>query len=198
MTAMSKFRAAGLPRRQQGATLIVGLVMLMVTVVSVLSLYNFSRMSLAVVQNMQNENVAVDAAAAALEAAISTTRIVNAPSAVFLEACDGVANSQCFDVDSDGSNDIVAQLTPNPFCVQAQIIQNSQLDLNDPADKPCITGSSTEFGVSGSVSNNSMCATSQWEVNVVANDALTETVQSVTGYYAVRVPTTSVQTSCPP
>ncbi|MGJ8668460.1 MAG: pilus assembly PilX family protein [Oceanococcus sp.] len=184
-------------KSQRGATLIVGLIMLMVTSVSLMSLYNYSKISFEIVQNLQSESIAVDLANATLEGAISTTRVVNAPSAVFLLGCDGFQNSQCFDIDADGRNDVVVQLNPQPFCVQAQIIQNRQLNFDSAEDEPCIVSATTDFGVIGAASDNSLCSSSLWEVTAVATDAVTQSNQSVTGDYAVRVATANVLTSCP-
>lgn len=182
---------------QRGSTLIIGLIMLLLTSISLVTVYNMTQTSVNIVQNLQSQNNAVDLANSTLEAAISTTRVVNAPSAVFLVGCQDALNTRCYDIDADGETDVSVELTPDPFCVHSQIIQNNQLNLADPIDASCVISTRTDFGVVGSANQNSLCANSQWEVTAVASDALNNTRQTVRGNYGVRVSTDAVDTSCP-
>ncbi len=182
---------------QHGSTLVVGLIMLILTSISLITLYNTTQTSVNIVNNLQNQNAAVDLANSTLEEAISNTRVVNAPSAVFLVGCDDSLNTRCYDINGDGNNDVSVQLTPDPFCLQSQIIQNNQLDLTDPVDASCVISTRTDFGVIGSANQNSLCANSLWQVAAVATDQVSGTNQTVRGNYGVRVSTDAVNTSCP-
>ena len=182
---------------QRGSTLIIGLVMLLLTSISLVTVYNMTQTSVNIVQNLQSQNNAVDLANSTLEAAISTTRVVNAPGAVFLVGCQDSLNTRCYDIDADGETDVSVELTPDPFCVQSQIIQNNQLNLADPVDASCVISTRTDYGVVGSANQNSLCANSMWEVTAVASDELSSTRQTIRGNYGVRVSTDAVDTSCP-
>lgn len=186
-----------LPRGQRGSTLIVGLIMLILTSISLVSVYNMTQTSVNIVSNLQNQNTAIDLANSTLEEAISNTRMVNAPSAVFLVGCDNSLNTRCYDINGDGANDVSVELTPEPFCVQSQIIQNNQLDLADPVDASCVISTRTDYGVVGSANQNSLCANSMWQVTAVATDEVSNARQTVRGNYGVRVATDAVDTSCP-
>lgn len=182
--------------RQRGATLIIGLIMLTMTTVALIASYNMSNTSSVIVHNLQAENMAVEAASSTLESAISTTRIVDAPGAVFLVGCSGVQNARCFDINGDSVDDITVSLTPDPFCIQFQIIQNFQLDVAVAEDQGCVLGAGTDLGTQGAVTQNSLCANSLWQVTAVASDILTSSNQTVAGNYAVRVPADSVASFC--
>src|SRR3546814_14282244 len=71
-----------------------------------------------------------------------------APDAVFLLPYSG-ANTKCYDINGDGTDDIEVALTPSPTCVNWQNIQNSSLDLSDADDAACATGATQQFGVEG-------------------------------------------------
>jgi Tfp pilus assembly protein PilX len=182
--------------RQRGITLFVGLIMLILLTLMALATFNIGKSSMLIVGNFQARNQALAAAQAAIEEALSTTRLVLNPAAIFLAPCAG-ANTRCVDVNGDGTNDITVALTPQPTCVKALPVKNSQLDLSNPEDLACTAGVGQNFGVQGAVSGNSLCAASVWEVRAVATDAATQTNIVVTEGAAVRVPSNTVTTYCP-
>lgn len=194
---MKRSHLNGFVQVQRGSTLVIGLVMLLLTSVSLVTVYNITQTSMNVVQNLQSQNNAIDLANSTLEAAISNTRVVNAPNAVFLVGCQDSLNTRCYDIDGDGSDDVTVELEPEPFCVQSQIIQNNQLNLADPIDASCVISTRTDYGVVGSANTNSLCANSLWEVTARASDIVTNTNQTVRGNYGIRVSTDAVDTSCP-
>ncbi len=186
-----------LPLREQGAVLVIGLIMLLLLSLMVVASQTAGRTSLMIVQNLQNQIIALDLANSTLEEAISSPRLVNAPAAIFVPGCNGVVNTRCFDLDADGVMDVSVALQPQPFCIQAQTIQNSQLNLDDPEEAACLFALPVDPGIQLGVSNDSLCAMSMWEVTAVATDAVTGARQTVVGHYAVRVATDSIATSCP-
>ena len=180
--------------RQSGATLIVGLIMLLMTSVSLIAAYNMTQTSQIIVQNLQSESTATDLANSTLESAISTTRLVNVPNAVFLVACGGTQNAQCYDINGDGGLDVTVTLTPDPFCIRDRVIPNGQLNL--PAQSACLVGGNPQFGIAGAANQDSLCADTLWEVSAVANDVLTGTTERVTGHYSIEVSAASAASFC--
>lgn len=181
--------------RQHGMALIVGLILLALMTVMVLTSFNIGRTSMDVVNNLQRHNEVVAAANSAIQEAISTTRLFQTPNTIFLAPCSG-ANTRCYDVNGDGTNDITVTLTPAPTCVQAQNIPNAALNLSDTEDAGCATGAAQTFGIAGSATGDSLCANSVWEINALAADPVTEAQVTVTEGAAVRVATDDVGITC--
>jgi Tfp pilus assembly protein PilX len=183
--------------RQEGATLIVALIMLMLVTMVVLTSVNLSKDSLQVVGNMQQRNEAQAAAREVVERAVSSTRFFDTPSNVFANPCNGVANSQCVDANGDGVDDVNVVLTPAPTCVKAQSIKNASLDLSIDEDKGCSLGSQQNFGTVGAATGDSLCSNSVWELSAEANDAVTQSKVEFVQGVAVRVASNAISTSCP-
>jgi hypothetical protein len=158
--------------------------------------FNIGRTSLDIVGNMQSRQEVIGAANSAIQEAISTTRLFQAPTAIFLNPCQG-QNTRCFDINGDDVDDIVVTLTPTPKCVQAQSIPNNLLDVKDVNQAGCATGVGQTYGIEGAASGNSLCANSVWEVVARATDLVTEAEVVVTQGAAVRVATDEIDTNCP-
>lgn len=185
------------PRPQDGMTLIVGLIMLALMTVMALSTFNIGRVSMDIIGNMQQRSEVLSAANGAIQEAISTTRLVNAPNTVFLNPC-GANNTRCVDTNGDGVDDITVTLTPAPFCIQAQPIPNAALDFAVVGSSDCtVQVDQSSFGIAGGESGNSLCANSLWEVTAVATDAITEATITVTEGVAVLASTANIAASCP-
>ncbi|HEX5539764.1 MAG TPA: hypothetical protein VFX01_08240, partial [Methylophilaceae bacterium] len=75
--------------RQTGATLLVGLIMLVLLTLVLITSFNISKTNLVIVGNMQHKNAVTAAAQQALEEAISTTRLTDSPDSIFLTPCEG-------------------------------------------------------------------------------------------------------------
>ena len=90
--------------RQKGATLLIGLVMLIVLTLIVISSFNFGKTNLEIVSNMQQRQETIGAAQQALELAINSSRFVEYPLDVYTEPCNG-SNKLCIDVNGDGLDD---------------------------------------------------------------------------------------------
>ena len=135
----------------------IALVMLMLLTMLAISSFHLGKGSLEVVGNMQIRNQAVAAAQSAIEEAVSSMRFVDQPNNVFSTPCT-VANTRCVDVNGDGTPDITMTLTPAPFCIKAQTIPLSALNLTSADDAACTLGTGQNFGVGGAPSGNSLCA----------------------------------------
>lgn len=175
--------------------LIVALIMLvMMTLVAVVA-FNVGKTSLQVVGNMQTESLTTDAANSAIQEVLSTTRLFQAPTNIFLVPCS-TPNTRCYDINRDGTNDVTVAITPAPQCIKSQTIVNAELRLDNPDDRACATGTVQLFGVEGVATGNSICADSLWDVTAVATDAITQASTTVTVGAAVRVAQDDAATSC--
>ena len=112
-------------RSQQGATLIVGLIMLVLITLIVMSAFTLSSSNLKSVGNMQQREEAIAAANRAIELVVSSA-FTTAP----------VAQSINVDINNDGTNDYVVAIAV-PTCLRAMVAAGN-------AD------SDVELGISGS------------------------------------------------
>ncbi len=184
--------------RQRGAVLLVGLVMLVLVTLAAVTSYNLSRSGWQAVSNMGYRSDAAAAAQQAIEAAISSTAFAEAPDAVFAGngACGG-ANSRCYDLDGDGTDDVSVTLTPNPQCRVGRVLRTQELDLTNPEDLGCSISASQSFGVAGTTQPASLCAQTLWNVRALAEDSATRAQAAVTQGISVRVPSGDLSTACP-
>lgn len=184
--------------RQSGATLLVGLIMLVLLTLVLVTSFNISKTNLVIVGNMQHKNEVAAAAQQALEEAISTTRLTDSPDSIFLTPCAG-ANTMCFDSNGDGVNDITVALTPTPTCMYAKVIKNndSDFDLTKEEDLRCVVGTPQSYGVEGAVTGDSRCSYTVWDVNAVATDNATGAKTEIAQGVGVRVLTDKVDAECP-
>jgi Tfp pilus assembly protein PilX len=172
-------------RRQQGLTLFVGLIMLLVLTIVAVAGYTAGRSGLQVVGNLQQRNAALAAAQGTIQEAISTTRLFTTPTAVLANPCNGVANTRCVDVNGDGTDDVTVTLAP-PACIKSQIAT-----LTLPQDAGCVKGIDPDGNiVSG-------CTDTMWNVRAVATDPVTQAKVVVTQGVAVRMLTTDAMANCP-
>ncbi|MDL2355293.1 MAG: hypothetical protein QFF03_08555 [Pseudomonadota bacterium] len=185
-----------MPARQDGVTLVVALIMLVLLTLLALTSFNLGKSNLQIVSNMQQRDEAVAAAREVIEETISSTRFFDTPADVLATPC-GAPNQRCIDTNGDGRPDVTVALTPPPACVKAQSIKNSDLDMTNTDDAGCSLGSTQNFGVSGAVTGNSECANSVWEVTAVATDVNTQASVTVTQGIAVRVAKDDIATNCP-
>jgi Tfp pilus assembly protein PilX len=191
-------RIEHVPRRvlERGSALIVSLIMLLLITMFALSTFNMGRSSLEIAGNAQQTNAMVMAGNDAIQEAISTTRMFLSPNAIFITPCT-TANTRCFDTNGNGTYDVSVALTPAPTCVQAHSIPNVALNLADSNDAGCTLGTQQTFGVEASTGGASLCANSQWVLNAVAQDNVTQATATVTQGVTVRVSNAVVFTACP-
>lgn len=175
------------PKRQQGATLLVGLILLVLVTLLVVTSFNLGKSNLQIVGNMQHRAENLASAKEVLEEVISNTNFTTAPAAALSSTTCGTTttNSKCYDVNGDGTADITVTLTPQPCIKKSQIINNSQLDLSKSADLGCMSGNQQNLGVEGAATGDSMCAETTWEITAVAADTVTQA--SVTAVQGVSV-----------
>ena len=198
---MTRTRAA-----QQGATLLVTMIMLIMLTLFALSAMNTSILNLKMVGNLQNRSVAFDATQRTLEVAIGSNRFIDFPGDAIEDSCGGVANTLCTDVNGDGTNDLTTQLVPNPACVQAKVTQVSELTITGPnsPDVACIQAQAQgTFAVAGAqTSGASLCGQTVWDITARtletgANVANSNVTYTATQGVSVRVPALTIATFCP-
>jgi len=185
------------PAQQRGVVLFVAMIMLVLLTMLAVTGMNLGKSSLQTVGNMQQRNQVISAAQQILEEVISSKRFFEVPNAVFTSACNGSANIRCLDINQDNAYDITVALTPPPTCVKAQNIKNTALDLAQTEDVGCLVGTSQNFGTVGSITGNSLCSNSLWELRAQATDVMSSAQTVVVQGTAVRVSIDNIATSCP-
>lgn len=185
------------PRKQQGMTLIMALIMLVVLTLLALTSFNLNQSNLQVVSNMQQRDEALAAAREVIEETISSTALFNSPTNILSNPCEG-NNRRCIDTNGDGETDVTVAITPAPTCVKAQPIKASQLDISDAEDRECtVSVDQGLHAIEGANTGNSTCTNSIWDVHVVATDVVTEAQVEVTQGIAVRLPQNTIANKCP-
>ena len=165
-------------RRQSGATLLIGLIMLVLLTLMATTTFRLGKSNLQVVGNMQFRNETVRAAEEAVEVAISSPTSVS------------VASTSSIDVNADGTPDVSITITPT--LMQAHVKKNSALDLTDSGQLGCTLGQAQAFGVVGAATGNSLCASTLYDLRVVAREAATNTSVELHQGVSVQVPADSV------
>jgi Tfp pilus assembly protein PilX len=174
-------------RRQQGAALIVSLIMLALITLLAVASFRLGKSNLLIVGNMQERDRALSAAQGGIEQVVSTMQFTETPANAIPNPC-GAPNTTCVDVNGDGVTDLTVVLTPK--CIAIQPLPVAALNFADPQDAGCLIGTNQNFGVDGAATNNSMCANSLWDTQASVNNAKYVVNEGV----AVRVP---LSTTCP-
>ncbi|GAB7546170.1 hypothetical protein [Cupriavidus sp. 8B] len=178
--------------QQRGVTLLVSLIMLILIMLLAVTSFRLAKGNLQVVGNMQQRNQALSAAQGAIEQVISSTQFTTTPANAIPKPCGAVPNTTCIDVNGDGVTDVTVAVASK--CISAQVTPNAALDFTNANDAGCLVGADQDFGVVGAASNNSMCATTLWDVQAAATDSLSNTQYTVSQGIALRVSATTV---CP-
>jgi hypothetical protein len=125
--------STGFPVSQRGATLVVGLIMLVLITLLVTSAFMLSSSNLRSVGNMQNRNEAIAAANKAIEQVVSSP-FTDAPAA---EAID-------VDIDNDNTTDYVVNFAA-PTCVSASLLPGAAAPPSSITLGPAFSPASTAF-----------------------------------------------------
>lgn len=184
-------------QHQRGVTLIMALVMLILLTLLALTSFNLGKANMAIISNMQQRDEAIAAAQEVIEETISSPRFITSPGDAIGQPCNGDSNTRCIDTSGDDVSDVTVLLSPAPNCVKAQSIKVSALDVSRSDDAGCSLGQTQNFGVSGSVTGDSLCADSVWDIHAIATDAVSAARVEVTQGVSVRVANDDIATSCP-
>lgn len=124
------------PTRQDGAVLIVSLIMLMLITMFVITAYKYSSTNLKSVGNMQSRAEAIAAGNKAMEQVIGSWDFSSPPS----------ADQISVDIDNNGSDDFIVDIAP-PVCIKAVVLAvPRKLDSEFPTDNGGLTGSPQTSG----------------------------------------------------
>ena len=183
------------PRQQQGATLIVALVMLLALSMLAVWSFNTSTTNMRVVGNMQARQESLSAAQAAVEQVISSTLFIEDPAEMAASLID-------VDVDGDTTVDYQAELTPAPACYRVKPVKQSELDTDVEVDRNCLDSSvSRTSGIEGpagsSTAGDSICSDTEWNIRVEVTDPRSGASVAVNQGVGTRVLTTDAANACP-
>ncbi len=165
-------------RRQRGATLVIGLIMLVLLTLMAVSSFNLGKSNLQIVGNMQFRNQTQRAAEEAVETAISATASISTPSTASV------------DVNGDGTPDVAITITPT--LTQAYVKKNSAINMNNAAEVGCTLGTAQTFGQVGTATGNSLCAATLYDLRVDARDTVTNTTIELHQGISIQVPADQV------
>ena len=152
-------------QRQSGATLLVGMVMLVLLTLLALSAINSSTVNLKVVGNMQYQQEALNAADAAINTVMSSGGFFSTPGTAPI--------SQAVDVNGDGVTDYTVTLA-QPCVLATAPIPLSQLNAAIQNQRVCIPqGNLTNTGIMGQNTGAapSNCSTVTFQVTATVSDA---------------------------
>lgn len=153
-------------RRQNGATLVVALIMLVILTLLSISAIRTSSINLRIAGNMQMVGEATASAQQAIEQVISRN---------FTET--PAASSINIDINANGTTDYTAAVLV-PACTGSTPLKNADLDRNNAKDAPCFSSSTASnsgiFFTSGTaaVSGMSWCYAQQWDVQARATSPM--------------------------
>ena len=178
--------------RQKGATLVVGMIMLILISLLAVASFRLGKSDLQIVGNMQQRKQALSAAQQTIEQVISTIQFTTTPTNALPNPCGAVVNTACVDVNGDGVTDVNVSIVV--LCSAIQPILNSALNFANQDDRNCSNEANQQLGVAGVASNNSACSNSVWDMQATAIDAVTNAQYVIDQGVAVRVPSADL---CP-
>lgn len=155
--------------RQKGATLVVGMIMLILISLLAVASFRLGKSDLQIVGNMQQRKQALSAAQQTIEQVISSTQFTATPTNALPSPCGAVVNTACVDVNGDGVTDVNVKVVVT--CAALVPILNNLLIL--PAQKTCLNGVLQTNGVVGTLTGDSLCSNTVWDIQATATDAVT-------------------------
>jgi len=158
------------PQRQQGATLVIALIMLVLLTLFAVSAINSSNSNLNIVSNAQAKLQAQAAAQQAIEQVLSSAANFTTP----------ISQNIGVDYNNDGTADFTA-IVEKPSCFSSKSLLNSDLIPALPAtistkDQNCISSvqdPSTGVYIAGASTATSWCYDQKWEVTATVTDSVT-------------------------
>lgn len=183
-------------KSQQGATLIVALIILTLLALLGLSAYQTSLTDLKASGNMQARTEALNSAQETIETVISSSQFVSTPANALATPC-GAPNTYCSDYNGDGVAEYTTRLTPAPACVTAKVIKAVELDFSSSEDLGCVAGQSQQFGIAGAGgAGDSLCANTVWQITAEASSPVSGAKVTVSQGVGIRVGVDDMAGSC--
>lgn len=150
------------PSRQEGMTLVVALVMLVVLTLLVVSAIRFGNINLRIAGNVQSEAEAAAAAQIGLERMVK-----NINGAANISSLVGETNA----ISTGGATYTVT--VTKPACIFSKPINNADLDPGKATDLPCFESNDTEKLVTAKdalTTAPTACKDQQWDVTAGVDD----------------------------
>jgi hypothetical protein len=170
--------------------------MLFLLVLSLLAVssFNSSTTNALVTGNMITRQEGVAAAQWLIDETISSTLFATSPKEVS-------AGTYQIDLDRDGKTDYLPRLSPEPSCQRARALKAVELDPADEGDLACmVSGVVHHSGLHtpdiAATTGDSLCASTEWHVRAVVEDASTGASVAVNQGVGVRVLTTEAKDYC--
>lgn len=190
-------------RTQQGATLLVALIFLLIFAVMAASALSGSMTSARSIGNSQWRNEAVNAANDAIDRLISSIEFAERASTVTARMVEQPLHT---DVNGDQNPDVVVTFPEvttggttarGPRCLRARPVLETSLNPDNPQDTVCYggadpngTGVGTADASGGGTTKTTdpgMCSNTEWSITVQADDVVTNTSATVTQGVGVRL-----------
>ena len=168
---------------QSGIALVVGMAMLVILTLVVLSAVSFSTTNVKATSNMQFRDAALAVANLAIEQVISAP-ITDIRTETAIEV----------DIDQDGLRDYLISVPP-PACLSWSPVSNLALDVSNPEDVKCFSGSSAGGGLTGGT-NTSCCADTSWAIRAPVGDQDTGAAVTVNQGVRQRMKRTIAESAC--
>ena len=171
--------------KQQGATLLVGMVMLVVLTLLVVFSLRSGNTNLRIAGNMQSQAEAAAATQQVIEQVLEN---------LSLPATDiSLVNAQTIVVANGNSNYTVQVETMANKCIFTAPVLNSQLDPSKANDTPCFASVDNDAAVTSGgtlTTQPPSCNTQQWEIAAEATDSVSGAKVAQVQGVTVRVPST--------
>lgn len=180
---------------QQGVTLIVAMIMLLLMSLMAANAFKSSANDLRIVGNTQARQESLAAAQKAIEETISSSLFATAPATV-------AATPVTVDIDGNGTADYTARLNPQPNCFRTRVIKSSELNPANASDLSCfqssnVQASGIERAGAAVTADDSLCATMEWNIGASVQDATTAANVTIHQGVSIRVLETEAAAQCP-
>lgn len=178
--SMRSFRTPA-PRRQEGLTLFVAMIILVMVTLLVVSGFRVSNTNLKVVSGMQGRQEAIAASQAAIEQVLSSAFFTSNPTIVAATPIE-------IDINGDGTDDFVVTMA-TPRCLRTAPVMLStpprqvELDCAGSSRYPAAT-------------TPTWCSNTIWEVSASTTDKLTAAQTTVRQGVGMTVEITNARASC--
>ena len=177
---------------ERGATLVIGMIMLILATLFVLAAINMSSTNLLVIGNQQARNESIQAAQQVVEQVASKDFTTDPSGAVAFSPAT-------VDVAGNGSTGYSVTV-PAPTCLNSVPIKTSDLDPdpNNLNDLYCfVTGRAGAPGQPGGQgAGNSLCSATNWDISATATDPKNSTGTQVTLHQGVSKRVLTGSASC--
>jgi hypothetical protein len=180
-------------RRQDGASLLVAIVFLLLLATLALTGLRASTTNVTIVGNMQARQEVTATAQMLIEQTVSSDEFARNPKGVLAAA--RVES----DFNGDGTIDSIATFAEEPRCLRARSVSYLDLDPSNPIDAPCFASaalSNPGLVPSGGGPAGSLCADTEWQLSARSTDARTGAAITLNQGVSLRTAAIGLTTVC--